>query len=221
MTYKNSVVKKPWGYEYLVYLNEYVGLWFLNIHKSQRTSMHCHPNKTTGLMLLDGEAEVSFLSDSFNLKPYHKLMIRKGLFHSTEALSETGASIFEIETPVDKHDLVRLEDSYGREGKPYEDESFETPKESECLWIVDPLPGETKKYKFANSKVSVSNIESIKELNDLPEEVNVMFLRGGILSDYDINVAGPGDIVSNNVIRKLTKIFKKISSETVILTIGD
>ena len=46
--YKNIVVNKPWGYEYLAYENEYVGLWFLHIEKDQETSLHCHPKKDTG-----------------------------------------------------------------------------------------------------------------------------------------------------------------------------
>ena len=37
-------------------------------------------------------------------------MIRRGLFHSTKALSKD-ALIFEIETPKDKHDLVRLNEN--------------------------------------------------------------------------------------------------------------
>ena len=128
MSYKNNVVKKPWGWEYLAYENEECALWFLHIKNKQRTSMHCHPNKTTGLVLLDGSAVVSFLNDDNPLNPINKIMIRKGLFHSTCATSKEGACIFEIETPVDKYDLVRLKDSYGREGKPYEDATFEYPK---------------------------------------------------------------------------------------------
>ncbi|BCV08216.1 MAG: hypothetical protein CM15mL4_2850 [uncultured marine virus] len=50
-------------------------------------------------------------------------MIRKGLFHSTKATSESGAYVFEIETPVDKHDLVRLEDKYSERENSYEDET--------------------------------------------------------------------------------------------------
>ena len=128
MLYEKTVVKKPWGYEYLVYQNKVVALWFLYIGYNQQTSMHCHPNKTTGLILLDGEAELSFLENIFKLKPVSKTMIRKGLFHSTRATSKNGACVFEIETPVDKHDLVRLEDKYGREGTSYEDSTFEIPK---------------------------------------------------------------------------------------------
>ena len=63
MRYKSNIVKKPWGYEYLAYENNQVALWFLYIRHKEKTSMHCHPNKSTGLTLLDGEAEVSFLSD--------------------------------------------------------------------------------------------------------------------------------------------------------------
>ena len=112
--YKNVVVNKPWGYEYLAYENEHVGLWFLHIEKDQQTSFHCHPKKDTGLIVLDGSVDVSFFNDINRLVSGRKIMIRKGLFHSTKAISEGGANIFEIETPKIKHDLVRLEDKYGR-----------------------------------------------------------------------------------------------------------
>ena len=219
MSYSKSVVKKPWGYEYLVYENEYVGLWFLHIQEGQSTSMHCHPNKTTGLMVIDGEAEVSFLSNTFDLKPCHKLMIRKGLFHSTKAISKNGAQIFEIETPVDKHDLVRLDDQYGRTGKPYESKFYESPKYDDCLWIEDPKDGIEITYKFKNLKIKVASIKTIKELENLPDHLNIIFLRGGISTDYDINVAGPGDIVRIDVLKKLTNVFKKINKKTIILKV--
>ena len=86
--YKNVVVKKPWGYEYLAYENEYVGLWFLHIEKDQETSLHCHPKKDTGLIVLDGAVNVSFLNDITRLIAGRKVMIIKGLFHSTKAISE-------------------------------------------------------------------------------------------------------------------------------------
>ena len=54
--YDINVVKKPWGYEYLAYENENVALWFLHIKHTHSTSLHCHPKKTTGLVLLDGKA---------------------------------------------------------------------------------------------------------------------------------------------------------------------
>mgnify|MGYP000939888773 CR=1 FL=1 len=59
----NKIIKKPWGYEYSVYEDENFCIWFLHIHENESTSMHCHPNKTTKLVLLDGVAKISFLSN--------------------------------------------------------------------------------------------------------------------------------------------------------------
>lgn len=210
----NNVVKKPWGYEYLIYENKEVAIWFLYIKENHSTSLHCHPKKTTGLALLDGEAEVSFVNNINTLKPGSKIMIRKGLFHSTKATSEKGAFIFEIETPVDKQDLVRFKDNYGRENKAYEDETFEIPKAENCLWIE-----ESKDYKFANCILSVQNINDISFFSNIDNSFNVIFLQGGILSDKDQRVAGPGDIINVENIKHLTEVFKKLDPTTLIMII--
>ena len=47
-------------------------------------------------------------------------MIRPGLFHSTKGLAKKDSIVLEIETPINKDDLVRYKDNYGRENKPYE-----------------------------------------------------------------------------------------------------
>ena len=217
MSHENNIVKKPWGYEYLMYENEKVALWFLFVNKNESTSTHCHPNKTTGLALLDGEVNVSFLSDVKNLKPLSKIMIRKGLFHSTKALSDSGAFVLEIETPVDKQDLVRFRDSYGREGKPYEDSTFEYPKENDCIWIENPPAGEYKDYKVGNVVLKVVNIKDIDFFRTLDDDKNVMFLDGAIITEYGVNVAGPGDIVSASVLKDLTTVFNNIKDNTIIM----
>ena len=51
-------------------------------------------------------------------------MIARGLFHSIKALSKNGAYILELESPIDKDDLVRFKDDYGRQSKPYEGKKF-------------------------------------------------------------------------------------------------
>ena len=69
---------------------------------------------------LNGKVEIELgFYEKVILKSPAKLMIRPGLFHSTKALSKT-AKILEIETPVNKNDLVRFRDQYGRKEKPYE-----------------------------------------------------------------------------------------------------
>lgn len=118
--YREKVVRKPWGYEFLIFENARVAVWFLHIQKDHATSMHCHPNKRTALSVLSGKAlcntfhQRNFLSagDAINLDP--------GVFHATKAMSLEGVLLLETESPNAKSDLVRLEDSYGRQFNGYE-----------------------------------------------------------------------------------------------------
>ncbi len=217
MSHENNIVKKPWGYEYLMYENDDVALWFLHIKNGEQTSTHCHPNKTTGLTLLDGYVNVSFLSDVRPLQPLSKIMIRKGLFHSTKAVSSGGAYVLEIETPVDKHDLVRFKDSYGREGKPYEDATFEYPKQDDCIWLDEPNAGQENVYYAGNATLTVVNINDSGYFHTLDDKQNVMFLKGGLVAEYGINVAGPGDIVAASVLKQLTSVFEDVKENTIIM----
>ena len=218
--YKNVIVNKPWGYEYLAYENEHVGLWFLHIEKNQQTSLHCHPKKDTGLIVLDGTVDVSFLNDINRLVAGRKIMIRKGLFHSTKALSEGGANIFEIETPKLKHDLVRLEDKYGRKAKPYEGKSSEEEKTRECIFFKDPKKNEKNTYIFSNCKIFVESITNKDSFMKIQDHENIMFLNGGILTEQkNILVASPGDVIAAHIVKRLLGPFDKVHPDTIIMII--
>lgn len=222
MNYKSNLVKKPWGYEYLAYENEDVGLWFLHINENQSTSMHCHPQKTTGLVVLDGSIQLSFLADSRNLNKLDKVMIRRGLFHSSKAISTGGASIFEIETPKDKHDLVRLNDKYGRESKPYEDSSFEEQKSHDMLWIEEPELHCSNTYEFSGCKLLVETIDDIAVINAKKDSDLIMFLRGGMVRNIDGTshcVTIPGDVGNARVIKQVSHQLDGVIPNTIILTI--
>lgn len=216
-TYSNNIVKKPWGYEYLVFENHQVALWALFIAENQQTSMHCHPNKTTGLTVLDGECEVSFFSNSFNVNELDKIMIRKGLFHSTKSISKNGSVIFEIETPNNKQDLVRFDDSYGRKGLPYEGKEFERPKDEDCLWINQNY--ELNFSNFANCELKIYTVNDTEFFKSFDDKANFIVLNGGIMTDYNIALVNPGDIINNVIAKKITSIFKNIIPETKLLLI--
>ena len=221
MSHGNSIVKKPWGYEYLAYENDDVGLWFLNIKKDQSTSMHCHPTKTTGLVILDGIAEVSFLSDKRILQGLDKAMIRRGLFHQTKALSDS-VLLLEIETPKDKHDLVRLSDKYGRQSKPYEDDSFEYPKQSDCLWIEEPELNQSYVYEFGNCLLTVETISNIDMIDSKKDTDLFMFLKGGLVRNIDGRnhlVTIPGDVGFANIVKQVSSQLDGVAENTIILTI--
>jgi mannose-6-phosphate isomerase-like protein (cupin superfamily) len=209
-----NIVKKPWGYEYLVYQSKQVALWFLYILNNHQTSLHCHSEKTTGLIILDGEAEVSFFADTIKVSKYDKVMIRKGMFHSTKSISQNGTMLFEIETPNNKLDLVRFEDAYGREGKPYENSNFEFPKKDDCIWIT---PDKEEKFKISDCNLEYKELSDLSIFNDLIDETNVMFLSGGIKTNYGVTVINQGDILNVGLIKKLTKVFDIIVDSTYVL----
>lgn len=126
--YSDAIVKKPWGYEYLLFKNDFVSIWILQIIRKRKTSMHCHPKKKTALVLLSGNAVCQHLQGEIKLQPLDAVVIEKGAFHSTEAFSslsiepqsENGIWVMEIESPPLKTDLVRTKDKYGRAGASYE-----------------------------------------------------------------------------------------------------
>ena len=82
---RNFLVKKPWGEEYIICKTKKAATWHLKINSRKKTSLHCHPNKKTGFILLDGKVEVMIgFYEKRILKAPDKLMIRPGLFHSTK-----------------------------------------------------------------------------------------------------------------------------------------
>ena len=54
VNYLNKKCIKPWGYEMLIYQTPKIGIWFLNIKKGHQTSLHCHFNKDTQIIVLNG-----------------------------------------------------------------------------------------------------------------------------------------------------------------------
>ena len=223
--YSKVVVKKPWGHEYLVYQNSKVALWFLNIEENASTSMHCHPKKTTGLVLLDGEAELSFLADKKVISALSKNMIRRGLFHSSKAISKSGAKIFEIETPNDKYDLVRLNDKYGREAQGYEKSNQEYPRSKDELFFDNEMIEIRKKlfFEFSGCHLVVEKISDLNQLNNLKSDEVIIFLDGGLLKIVDkvLHFATiPGDVGNGAILSILIENVHSVSADTIILRIN-
>ncbi len=216
------LVKKPWGYEYLIYESDEVAVWLLKILHGRSTSLHCHPLKTTGLVLLSGEAELGFISDSKRIAAPDKQMIRRGLFHSTRATSEDGVVLLEIETPKDKSDLVRLVDDFGREAAGYESQSHFTTRPEDALWIEDPLQPGKVEYQNSEAGFTVHRATSLSEIHEIPDDEIVMFLKGGLakMVDNRLHLATvPGDVGRAEVIKKVAEQMDFLSAETILLRV--
>jgi mannose-6-phosphate isomerase-like protein (cupin superfamily) len=217
-----NIVSKPWGYEYVAYHNNDVALKVLHIAKDERTSLHCHPNKSTGLVLLNGTAEINFIADSKILTSPAKQMIRRGLFHQTRAISENGCIMFEVETPVDKDDLVRLKDNYGRENKGYEGSQYELPLYENCLNLTEPNKDSDLTYNFFERKMHLTWANSFDIFDNKSDDDIIMFLQGGLVKTIEGRkhlVTQPGDVGQVKVVKQVAAEMDGFSENTLVLFI--
>jgi mannose-6-phosphate isomerase-like protein (cupin superfamily) len=164
--YRNMVVNKPWGYEYLWFQNEQVAIWFLRITKGQATSLHCHAKKRTSLIVLDGEVQCTTIDDKYKLKTLEAVVLEPCVFHSSMAIAEEGAFIMEIETPPMKGDLVRMHDAYGRQNSGYE----KTNEYSKDFSKYEYFPMEEKdhkSWKFKGVEIILTNKKPVPASNTI------------------------------------------------------
>jgi rfaE bifunctional protein nucleotidyltransferase chain/domain len=123
--YKSKICLKPWGYEFLAYQSQKIGIWILNINKNNGTSIHTHFKKDTILVVLNGKIKLETV-DKIDFIGQNKFcFIPKQKFHGLFAI-EDNTFIMEIEiynldiTYTDKNDLLRLIDKYKRSQSGYE-----------------------------------------------------------------------------------------------------
>lgn len=217
--YENVEVEKPWGYEYLMYGNRDAALWFLYLKPGASTSLHCHPRKKTGLVLLSGEAEISFLNDSTHLKALNRVIIRPGLFHSTKATSPEGIVLLEIETPRDKENLVRLEDTYGRKAQPYEGGDHVRPLPADRLVLQAPDEEQETLHTLAGCQLSVLRTNHLERIADRDDSHIFVILEGGLFSREGEPILSVGDVVNPRTWHRLASNFS-IPNGIVLLTIS-
>jgi mannose-6-phosphate isomerase len=113
-----KVVEKPWGKEQWLSLDERFCCKIITVFKGCGTSLQYHNNKSETTYISSGRALFSFKNEKGELEkkevgPGFYVYLKPGDIHRFEALEEV--VLFEASTP-EVHDVVRLEDSYGREG---------------------------------------------------------------------------------------------------------
>lgn len=206
--YDEVIVDKPWGHEYLMYRNRDVALWCLFLRRGERTSLHCHPRKKTGLVVLSGSLELRFLNNSTVLVPPANVMIRAGLFHQSAADLGSDVVLIEVESPVNKADLVRLDDTYGRQKTGYDSLVSTRPLDSTCLRLPEPALGPPRSWDFHGRQLGWHRHASAAPLIERlePRDI-VVLLEGGLFSDADEPILTAGDAVSANTLVRLSRAF--------------
>lgn len=221
--YSQVVVKKPWGYEYLIFRNQFVSVWVMFISYGQQTSMHCHQAKKTSIISLLGAAEVSLIGKKHKLSIGRGFLLDPGVFHSTRALSKKGIFVLETETPVCKKDLFRLSDSYGRENQGYESKDFMIVRTKKYYSFMD------EKGRYLNKKkllgkcyVEIKEIRKASqlhhELRDKTASTTLTILKGRIYNHHKEVFLSPGDSVGLREVKKVKDL--RLPEEIEVLFIS-
>jgi len=210
--YDNKIVFKPWGYEYVVYRNaNHLSVTLLSIDYNKSTSLHCHPSKKSGFILLEGKAQFQLglrkKNTELHVSPSKRMMAR-GLFHSIKSVSKSGLIALEFETPVNKNDLVRFKDSYGRENKAYEGKKFTKSTESKFIKFKNPKFGKKQTYKIGKVNVALEVHKNFIKLLKNKNSTIFAILDGSISDNKGRNVLSYGDIIKTDDLRILSKVFK-------------
>lgn len=209
--YRGIVVNKPWGYEYLLYDNPHVAAWSLYLKYNHKTSMHCHPNKKSSLIVISGEVVCSTLEGWLIRKPGDGIIIDEGVFHSTRAASKDGAFVIEVESPPNKKDLVRLRDEYGREHQGYEG----TTKMSKNLGDYEYVDfhsyaaGKKMKKKLGTTEIAIAHHPGSGDMQSCiqNEQSELLCLLKGKLHDGNGKLLlSPGDVATIAGLRRVSHL---------------
>jgi mannose-6-phosphate isomerase-like protein (cupin superfamily) len=111
-----EIIKKPWGQEEILEINEKYMMKRLTMKKGHRCSLQYHNKKKETILVISGILKIVFGKDKNNLqeklfKPGESFTLNPGIVHRMEGVEE---SIYiEASTP-EMEDVVRLVDDYNR-----------------------------------------------------------------------------------------------------------
>lgn len=184
--YKEKVCVKPWGYEYLVYENNKIGMWYLLMKKGHSTSLHTHFKKDTIIIVLSGCAKIGLLNaNPIVLNTMESIYIPKYKFHSIASFSqETVILEMEIFTEKlsfsDKNDLLRLDDQYNRKSVGYESSVNIL---TENLASYSPFYIENNKIEKHGITLEYHTVKTEEELKELQKKTYTILLEGQLFSN--------------------------------------
>jgi len=218
--YNNIVCLKPWGYEFLVYQSDKIGIWFLKITQGNSTSLHCHFNKDTFIIVIKGSALINLINDKIiNLSTMSSIFLPHFNFHGLSSFSEETylleIEIFNDKTKFsDKNDLLRINDQYKRKSTGYESS-------------INQVNSNLELYKFFNIKNNLEkNIEDVDfKVTELSED-NLKIIDISIFEKYNFNILLDGVIYQDMQYFKegsIIKSFKNIqfpNDKALILSLG-
>jgi mannose-6-phosphate isomerase-like protein (cupin superfamily) len=216
--YDDKVVLKPWGYEYTLFrISSHCRVVFVHIKYKKKTSLHCHPSKNTGFIILEGNTKVQLGIYKKNVKifkPLKRLVLRKGLYHSLEAKTKEGLYALEFEFPANESDLLRFEDYYGREKKDYEGKNF-TKKNN--FFRFKKFESKNQSFKFKNKIIEILRIKSKRDFKKISDKALICVLKGTLVNQKNIVGLRYGEIMLGKTLLVFLKKFKLQKNQSFII----
>ena len=209
----SSLIKKPWGEEHCIFRGEDLSIWLLKINPDEKTSLHCHPLKKTGLIVLNNTAKIKLLEREFELNGLNKINLRNQQFHQTHNISDQPIYLVEVETPDNKTDLIRINDDYGRAGKEFEgEEEWDDNKDS--LFVIE----KNKTNTFKNWNFQTLKLKDINTADNIADNSIIILLdKNAFLSDDNLGLCEYGDVINYKTFSFLADKFKVIENADCIL----
>lgn len=205
--YKNKICIKPWGYEYLAYESNKIGIWILNINKNNKTSLHKHYNKDTLLIVISGCVKLNLINEYKLLSIFDIITIPKDKFHGIESITDNSI-ILELEiyndnaTFSDKNDLFRINDIYKRDNIGYEKSiqiSEDLNKYNYIYFENNYEDNIFKLYSNINDIINVDNYSIFILLKGVINYNGIYIKEGSIINDY-INACKKNTYDNNEIL---------------------
>ena len=183
--YDSKVVTKPWGYEHVVYRDKkLLCITLLKIDYKKTTSLHCHPEKKSGFILLKGKALFQLglwkKRSEIHISP-SKRMIARGLFHSIKSISREGLLALEFETQLIKMIWLDLKTHTDDNKSLMKEKNIQKNITNSFIKFKKPIVGKKQIYSIGNTTLSVEVHKNFSLL--LKNKPNTIFaiLKGSIV----------------------------------------
>ena len=166
------------------------------------------PKKKTGFIIVKGTALVQigiYKKNKKKFKSLSRLVVRPGLFHSLKAVSKSGMSALEFETPYNKADLIRFEDRYGRKNKSYEGSKFTSSIRDNLMKFKKPKKNKKNVYKLDDVVITLERTKNFKNLSTKDSSSSTAILEGKIFDKKNQEVISYGEIVKSSTLKILSK----------------
>ncbi len=105
---------RPWGYFRVLYNNDGVKLKQIYIKNGHRLSLQKHEHRNEFWVVAQGSAIVEVNGFRRQINEGDNVLIRKKDVHRVEAITNTIIIELQYGDKLDEHDIIRIEDDYGR-----------------------------------------------------------------------------------------------------------